>query len=448
VIRTTTDARTYAFAVGSVFAVTSLAIHALCDFPLYIPAILVAAAAWCGSVSAVAARLPRVKGAVSRCFTRWTVFAAPTVAASLLAAACWGSDELFRYAPIETALKTTNRHAEASQEIAPADYRADLERMAAAQRAYPDDAEAHYCMARLWLSLYRTQTLEQLRAKKVPGEPAALWNLTSPLMLHRRAWEYIRAGQIDALRRLPTVRDDLRPALAEAVLAGQCCPAWARPPQVIAELGILVAAPTADPALIERARRLAPGSPEVLLLLGTLEFQGGRVEAGCADWHKALELDFQFSAEVLPLALRFLGSDRMIEKVLPNSPQQLVDLVRRSYAAPEQAEIRRKIARRAEALLGGAVLPEAEGYYLRGSIAAMAEDYPRAIENYRRAVALRAGTITWRYELAMLLVQQGMVDAAHEQAQLCARLDPDNGDYRNLLERIDHARLMERVDWK
>ncbi len=46
----------------------------------------------------------------------------------------------------------------------------------------------------------------------------------------------------------------------------------------------------------------------------------------------------------------------------------------------------------------------------------------------------------------MLLVHQGMIDAAHEQAQVCARLDPGNGDYRSLLERIDRARLTERAN--
>jgi len=136
----------------------------------------------------------------------------------------------------------------------------------------------------------------------------------------------------------------------------------------------------------------------------------------------------------------------MIDTVLPQSPQRLVELARQQYGAPEQAEIRHKIARRADGLLDRAGLTDAETAYWRGSIAALEEDYPRAIRNYRRAVTLRGTNVSWHYELALLLMRQGMVEAAREQAQICAQLRPENGDYRTLLEQIEHARLAAHTD--
>ena len=449
VIRSTTDIRTYAFAIGACYAVTSLATHALCDFPLYIPAILVVIALWCGAISAVATRLPTDSPAGAARLTRWPAITAPLLAALLLATACWGSDELRRYAPVEKALGDTRPHAEPSREVAPAEYRTDLDRMAHAQRDYPDDAEAHYRMSQLWLGLYQSLTLEQLHRNKISASDEALWRQTSPLAFHGRAWVYARLGQtaaLESLRTYPIVRYNLVPALEQAMLANQASPVLAGAHLLVAELGAVATAPSEDRIWIAWARRLAPASADVRLCCGTLEVQAGRLDAGCADWRKALDLDPKLCGKVLPLALRFLGLDRMVETVLPESPQRLVELARKQYGAPEQAEIRRKIARRADGLLNRAGLTDAETAYLRGSIAVLEEDYPRAIRNYRRAVTLRGTNLSWRYELALLLIRQGMVEAAREQAQVCAQLHPDNGDYRTLLEQIEHIRLAAHTD--
>ena len=46
----------------------------------------------------------------------------------------------------------------------------------------------------------------------------------------------------------------------------------------------------------------------------------------------------------------------------------------------------------------------------------------------------------WRYELALLLKEQGRIDEAHEQARLAARLDRHNVEYRALLREINQLR--------
>jgi tetratricopeptide (TPR) repeat protein len=371
------------------------------------------------------------------------------LATVLLATTCWGSDELRRYAPIEKALTDTQRHAVPSREVLPADYRADLDRLAEAERDYPDDAEAHYRMSQLWLGLYQARTLDELRAAKVPASDEVLWGQTSPLDFHGRVWVYSRMGQTAAmewLRSDPIVKHNLRPALQQALLANQACPALAGAHLLVAELAAVATSPAEDRPWIAAARRLAPASPDVLLCCGTLDVQAGRVDSGCADWRRALELDSKLCDKVLPLALQFLGPDGMIEKVLPQSPQWLVELAQERYRSPRQADLRRKIARRAGELLDRASLAEAETAYWWGAIAALEDEYPRAIESYRRAVKLRGMASAWRYELALLLLQQGMADEAREQAQICAQLEPSNGDYRALVARVEQARLAAHTD--
>ena len=64
-----------------------------------------------------------------------------------------------------------------------------------------------------------------------------------------------------------------------------------------------------------------------------------------------------------------------------------------------------------------------------------------ALREYEQAVHLRPRDPAWRYELAVLLKEQGKLEEAHQHACLCATLAPDNGDYRNLVRQINRTRL-------
>jgi tetratricopeptide (TPR) repeat protein len=62
-----------------------------------------------------------------------------------------------------------------------------------------------------------------------------------------------------------------------------------------------------------------------------------------------------------------------------------------------------------------------------------------AIVHYGRAVHLRPENVEWRYELALLLKQQGRLDEAREQAQWCLRIDKHNPKH---LELVDGLRVL------
>jgi tetratricopeptide (TPR) repeat protein len=209
----------------------------------------------------------------------------------------------------------------------------------------------------------------------------------------------------------------------------------------IGELCFLVTSPEDDQVHIERAQRLSPSDPELLFRCGLLGLQAGRRESASEGWKRCLALDSRYLSEILDLSGQYLGVPRMIESALPDSPQLLLELAKERYQAEEHGEVRRLLSERAEALIDRADLAPDERAYLRGAAHASRQEYTEAISEYARAVELRPQAAGWRYELARLLERQGRIGEAHEQAKLCARLDPQNGQYRRLLQEINRARL-------
>ena len=440
VLRSSGDPRAQAFALAVVFALTSQVVHAMCDFALYIPANLGLLALLTGSLSGTAAgpaivcRAPR--HAALSCRRVLTI----ALAALLVVAACWAGDEMKRFDHIEAVLRSTRL---ASSPATPAiAYTAALEQMAVAQRLYPDDAESHYRTAQLWLGLYRAKALEQLRPERTPAaSDAALWQLTGPLSIRGRACDCLYNHQpaaLEKLRRFPVVREYLQPALREAELASRACPLLTDAHLLIAELACLSSDFSNDALLVDRARRLEPANPAVRFRCGLMELQARRTASACTDWRKVIELDFSLRREVFRVADATIAAEDLVEKVLPGSPGLLVQIAREDYVSPQALPIRRKIIRRAEEILPQTEMPAAERHYLRGAILALEERNAEALDQYRRAIALSARSTSWRYELAALLKRQGRLAEAHDEAVICARLEPKNREYARLLEEINH----------
>ncbi len=444
-LRSDSDPRVFAFGAAAVFALSSQVIHAFFDFGLYVPANVLLFALVCGAVCGQAARPAkddRRAGllALPRMPRLSTLFAG-----CLLAAAVWGWMETRSVAAVETALSDVRFDDEEASRVSEARLSEAIARLQPVVENRQDDAEAQHRMATLWLHLYRVRAFDALRKESPAGaDDSLLWQATSQIVLHGRAHHFARnhlpAG-LERLRQEPLIRDHLAAALGHFVLARRACPLMPEVHAPIGELCFLVASPATDRIHIERAQRLSPADPDLLFRCGLLELQAGRGESASRSWKRCLALDSRYLNEIVDLGGQYLGMRRTIEDVLPDSPQQLIELARERYQAEEHAEIDRLLSERVEALIDGANLPADERSYLRGSAHALRQEYAQAIAHYARAVELRPQAAGWRYELARLLKQQGRIREAHEQAKLCARLDPQNGQYRTLLRQINHARL-------
>lgn len=443
-LRDDPDPRTFAFGVAGVFALTGQTIHAFFDFGLYIPANMMLFALLCGSISGRAAYLAR-KGLSPRLFALPPGRSLATLlVASLLVAGMWGFLETRRVAAVEAAMKNT-RFTQTPTGATPEVLLNATKRLAVALERREDDAEAHYRMAELWVHLYRVRALEQLRREAAPDtDDRSLWQLTSPIVLHGRAHQLAHDNRLPELERLrgeTVVRNYLGHALRHLILARRWCALLPEVHLMTAQLSVLFASPADDRIHLDRARQLAPADPNLLFRCGVLEINAGRREPAYQSWRRCLTLGRRYRDDILRFVGRQLAQPQTIEKLLPDSPALLIQLARERYTDDRYADIRRTLAQRAGDLIEQGDYPEEERYYLRGSVCALKELYPQAIANYSRAVELRLYETGWRYELALALRQQGMLGKAHEQARLCARMEPNKREYRRLLEEINHSRL-------
>lgn len=438
-LRDDPDPRAFAFGIAGSFALTSQAIHALFDFGLYIPSNVLLFALLCGAISGRAAQLTTKRfGARFLALPRARVV--PLSAATLLLlASIWGWAETERVAAMETALRET-RFEDAPTGTSPEALLHGVEQLASVMEYQADDAEGHLRMAELLIHLYRVRALEQLCSET--GDSADdpnLWQATSPTVVHARAHEFAEENLVADLERLrsePVIKDHLVGALRHLVLARRCCALLPEVHLTMAQLSSLVEDPNNDRIHIERAQRLAPVNPHLLFRCGVLDFNAGRCNSAYDSWQRSLALSPEYIDDVLHIVVDELKSPEVISKLLPDSPELLVQLARKQYGAEEQADIRGLLLQRAEGLLERADLPEDERQYLLGSIFALEDACPEAIQSYSRAVELRPHELVWRYELALLLQREGLLDEALKHARLCARGAPRSKKYRALLERI------------
>jgi len=438
------DTATYALAVAGTFALSSQVIHAAFDYGLYVPANLFLFALLCGAVTGRAAMLAR---------SRWSrrLLVLPVlerrsllVVATLLVAVVLGCREARRVAAAENAFRAAAAVADdPEQSIASID--AALAKLNAALASRPGDAEAHGRAAELWIERYRLDAREQLQLEYGDQvDERTLELLTSLGQLHRRAHDFAREDDLDSLRQLraaPAVHANLIPAWFHLVTARDAGPTLPWTHLAMAELRFLVDDPAHDADDVDRGVRMTPGNADLLYRGGDIEWRAGRADRACAYWRRSLEFTTRHQTQILAAVTTQMPFADVVEKVLPESPDYLVRLIRTRYMSDDQAAERRLLAEKAATLIDGAGLPEDESYYLRGAIEAARERLPEAAASYERALELRPNEAQWRYELALLYQRLDMLDEAQSQASMCARIAPDRAEYRDLLEQIYKAKF-------
>jgi len=65
----------------------------------------------------------------------------------------------------------------------------------------------------------------------------------------------------------------------------------------------------------------------------------------------------------------------------------------------------------------------------------------KAIECYRKALAMDYGQVQWRLSLAQLLSEEGRIVEAIHEAKICLRLSPGLREAERLIERLSVARI-------
>jgi len=451
-LRHSDDDRSIAFGVAGVFALTAQSVHALFDFGLFVPANALMFALLCGAIAGRASHVGRSRRRPSGDASTHGRFRClpPGIALLLTATTLWGLSETRRAAAVQEAMRAVDisRLEELPDEELLHTVEDGMERLATALVQRPDDAEGQLRMAELAILKYRlemldefieTQRLERLADPRMPqfGRDQ-LWELTSPMSFHEMA-----AADIDLreLRSRPLPAKHLPGVLKLAVRARRDCPLLPNSHLILAQLCGMLTDPGEDQLHIQRTLRVAPASPDLLYLCGQLDLHAGRFDLMCERWRSSLALSDRYLNDILQVAEEALAEPGMIERLLPESPAMLVRLARDRYATEEWLTVRGLLVDRAALLLEELDLPEAEWCYLRGSVLSMQGFCSEATESLGRAVALRPNEADWRYDYAVLLMQQGRLAEAKRQARHGARLAPRSRKHRQILERIIEAGL-------
>ncbi len=391
------DRLSFAMGICGLFAVCSQTTHGFFDFGLYLPA---NAALFAILAGMACAQIPIGDSAdnlwvtmvhpLSRC---WHALVLCLAFAWLV----WGGWVIHQTAGVET---TLDQHWQLGKDNIPA--AADLQEAIdeLRPRLSAGDAEAHARMA-LWQVLaYRLAARDDLLASLPAANAESAWNLTAPLLLHRRAHELYETDQPrwERLRNQPLVKQHLTVALNELLMADRQCPLISSVYMSLAELS-LAGQPRLfekEHRLLETAVQLAPNDPEVLFRCGLLELQAGREAVGFDRWRKCLALTSAYAEQMVVLGNEITEASKWYARILPEIPERIIEL---AAFVPSPAE-RLDLAARAEESLSSAMYDAARETYLLGRIHELRGDMLAAIECYQSAVELSPHKLKWRYELS------------------------------------------------
>ena len=455
-LREPRESTAYVAGIVGLYALVSQSVSALFDFGLYLPANMALLALLMGSV---AGRAARVLPEHHRAAYSWRRFLLPPVAfpslpalapvlgTLLLCAGLWGMAELQRAGAAETAVRTTRVLREGREAELP-DVERSIQQLAQTLEARPDDVDAQQALAQMLVHRYRLRMFRVLRWQRLPDETdESLWQRTTPLALHGAVYRYLSEGrtiELENLRRSEWVQSDLRQAARALVAATRASPLPASPLLLLAELAPVVSEHMIDAELLEHCRNRAGGDHELLLECGFVELQAGRTEQALADIRRSAEANPVRVAVALRAAAPWIPAERLVREGLPEQPELLVKLARDDFKPPEYAELRHALLERGTELLEETGLEPAERYQLEGVILALRDQVDEAVERQKQAVNARPEKSAWRFQLALLLRQQGDVELAWEHARTCVRMEPDNKRYEALLQELIRARLTSR----
>jgi tetratricopeptide (TPR) repeat protein len=433
------------------FALASQAVHGFVDFGLYIPANMLLFALICGSIVGRAAYLGGRSRRASA--SRRTPMFAWTGQLALVACTLFLGKEVVRAAHLEPSLvnRPVDEHQAAdSSESRVRDIRAintEITRLEDALTNRADDAEGHCRLAALFVMRYQQMATAELRAHfGGNGDKTTISKLAAPNMLRYRGNQLVRNGDLEALRNLRSVRsiqENLLPAVEHLRLARQACPLLPSAHLRLAELSFLLQPPENSELHLDRAQMLLRNDPYLLYYRGWLHADDEQWSQACACWQKCLEVSSIYLDQIMSHVQGTLEMEQIVSDLLPSSPSVLIDFANRPSTKQDQKALDLVLGK-VDAVLHQGTFAKGEQHYYRGRLNAFTNRFDAAIEDYRAAIKLEPHSLAWRHEFAALLTQQGRLNEAHDEAQICYMIDPHDPKCEQLLRSIIRLQLQQK----
>ena len=225
--------------------------------------------------------------------------------------------------------------------------------------------------------------------------------------------------------------------LEEALLA---CPTYGPSWTVLGQMERFIDPESEEGARhIFRGRQLAPYDPVTCLVTGMLSADRGDAEAAFEHWKRAVELDRQLFDEVAALFISVLNRPDLACELASGDTARLIRVEQILARSKGDAALLSDLSERILGLLEQECNePDAPAW----KFAVLAQRHRRdgridaAVHMYRKALALEYSQVSWRYSLAQLLTDQGLVSEAARELQVCLRLRPEFRQAQRLLQEL------------
>ncbi|MGH7172870.1 MAG: O-antigen ligase family protein [Gemmataceae bacterium] len=393
--------------LGALFAFTTVVLHSFCAFGLHIPAIALLATVLCAHLCAQgAANTDAEAGDETKYRFRLgglAPFGGAVTAVFLGLVLCAGTWKAHRIDRLQSAaVPESNRSEEQLR------HRVAL--LAAAASLSPDDANLQCLLG---------QARDQLH-------------------------------KLDSVRRLLTGRSGTRQdalALRAYLRARDACPLCVEAQLGIAALAARLTQGDPQEAYLRRAKLLAPSYPEHWYQCGRIELAAGHADAAWASWRRALELSPDYLVKVLPMASSLLGSETLIESVLPDDADILLAAAVRLHPDPEAVNERRPFLRKALQLVQSkGAARQSHDYQVTARIHKGLDQSKEAVAAYRELLRREPRRADWRLEFARYLCDIHQLEEARRELVLVLNQEPEQGPARELLHKVTSDLLRERSE--
>jgi O-antigen ligase/tetratricopeptide (TPR) repeat protein len=421
-----------ALALGALFAFTTIMIHSFVEFGLYLPAIAVLATVVCAHLCALGeqdapsiATRQRATRAIDE--PRRGVYSGKGVA-PLLGAATAVLLGWFLWAHgVRTA--SIEGHLAAAARAAGGNRARELQHLRAAAVLDPRDADLQSKLAEAHF---------EMRKSELPGSEDDR-ETPRPVLTRPSAKEHKRPAADPPEERRLLANSHLVAALAHAVRARDLCPLLPRPNAWLAVYASHFRQADAPIAYMERAKFLAPMNPELWYLCGLQELSAGQTRMACESWRRSLQLSDAFLVQILDESSARLDAAALLNRVLPERPRVLLLAAEYLYPDSVDAAEREPLLRKAIALFDEQVEPlSAEDWRIRALVHALLQQPNEAVAAYRAALAKEPLRLEWRYELATLLYEQGLLAEAQQEVRSLLDQEPRHGGGRQLADVLMH----------
>ena len=239
-------------------------------------------------------------------------------------------------------------------------------------------------------------------------------------------------GEIEKER---LTRLHLGPALRHFLRSRDVCPVRAEAHMEIAEYVDKFEKAEPREAYLERAKFLCPDDPDLWKRCGSFELADGRPDQAWTSWRRSLELSDSYLPEILEKCAGHLSPDDIIHRVVPDRPGLLLEAALRLY--PQPAAGRRPFLEKALAIFNNRTdALGAADLHVKASIHRALGQSVEAVTAYQASLDREPLQLSWRYELAEVLYEQGRFSESFQELLKVQMMQPENEQARVLMDAV------------